>query len=435
MGLIHTESWQRFPNDTPMVPPSQTPAGAAPSNYFLTEKEYSVRLAQGAQDIASASSSATRTPQTVTDPVEADKQRLVWPGSVPASMINTTGISITELIFTFPTAKTHFIVGFLVRVDAGTRKRASQNLTVGSAQALTFTPNNAPRYTNSDTYLGYAFPTNTFNIFTVHNGSTQTIMPFANTSSYGVKPTFTFGHALPTLAVPSDYDTDYFIEIEVDTVNRVLNIWKDDVLVGQPAWRTSPYDTLKNGFSLWLSGVTNTATYFYSNEYGGMMLSDLYVIDCEDGIAPTTRLGSSTRVRGEAPNKDIRTDFTRPAGYDSNSAVVGQKVTPGNPTVFLQADGDNATDIYQTDNSNISQYAGKIYGVTIRTRSANASVSPHSMAIVTKDATTEKETSLGVFGPSDGFKSGKVVLATDPSGNEWTVPNAASLQYGLRVKE
>ncbi|WPK30441.1 hypothetical protein SLP22_0036 [Salmonella phage BAU.Micro_SLP-22] len=434
MGLIHTESWQRFPNDTPMHLPLTNNANNAASNYFLTEKEYSTRQAQGAQDIASTGSTAIRTPQTVTDPVEADKQRLVWPGTVPASMVSTTGVSISELVFTFPTAKTHYIVGFLVRVDAGTRKRQTPAGTFNLAQALIFAANLATRYSNSDSFLAYGFPSNTHNIFTVHNGSTQTVLPITQSSSFAVKPTFTFGAAMPTLGTPSDYDTDYFIEIEVDTVNRVLNIWKDDVLVGQPSWRTSPHDTLKNGFSLWMTSIA-AASGFYSNEYGGIMLSDLYVIDCNDGIAPTTRLGSSTRVRGEAPNKDIRTDFTRPDGYDSNAAVVSQKVTPGNPTVFLQADGDNATDIYQTDKSNISQYAGKIYGVTIRTRSANASVSPHSMAIVTKDAQTESETSLGVFGPTDGFKSGKVVLATDPSGNEWTVPNAANLQYGLRVKE
>ena len=39
MGLIHTESWQRFPINKPMVASNAGGAAlAVSSNYFLTEK-------------------------------------------------------------------------------------------------------------------------------------------------------------------------------------------------------------------------------------------------------------------------------------------------------------------------------------------------------------------------------------------------------------
>lgn len=439
MGLIHTESWQRFPIDQVMVANSSSGAAlAVASNYFLTEKEYVVRLASNTQAITTANQGSTftrRTVVTVADPVEPDKQRLQWPGNNSLAIVSSTENSVVELTYNFGQERTHYIVGFLVRAMAGTQKTSFPTTSVESAQFLSIATPLAERYTNATTFLAYVLPNPINNVMTMHTSLQQVVAPTVQQSQFAVKPTWTFGNVLPTVPIPSEYDTDYFIEIEVDTVNKVLNIWKDDVLVAQPAWRDNPYNNLRNGISFWMGSAVNGSGYHYGNTYGALMLSDIYIIDCNDGIAPTTRLGSSTRVRGEGPNVDVDIDFTRPDGYASNAAVVSQKVVPGNPTVFLQADGDNATDIYKTDSSNIGQYAGKIYGVTVRTRSANASVSPHNMAIITKDATTEKETDIGQFGPTDGFKSGKVVLAKDPSGNEWTVPNAANLQYGLRVKE
>lgn len=439
MGLIHTESWQRFPINKPMVASNAGGAAlAVSSNYFLTEKEYTVRVASATQSIAVSSQASTYTPRppvTVADPVEPDKQRLQWPGNDSTAFYPDYSNTINELTYNFAQARTHFIVGFLVRAKAGSQKTLSPGSPVNSCQQLSIAPPLTDRYTNSTTYIGYTMPNTQAQIMALHTSIEKSLMPTANQSRFDVKPTWSFGYKLPTVPISSEYDTDYFIEIEVDTVNKVLNIWRDDVLVAQPAWQESFYSNLKNGISFWMGSADNSGGYYYGNVYGALMISDMYIIDCNDGIAPTTRLGSSTRVRGEGPNVDVDIDFTRPDGYDSNAAVVSQKVVPGNPTVFLQADGDNATDIYKTDSSNIGQYAGKIYGVTVRTRSANASVSPHNMAIITKDATTENEINIGQFGPTDGFKSGKVVLAKDPSGNEWTVPNAANLQYGLRVKE
>lgn len=439
MGLIHTESWQRFPINAPMTAVYKDGAALdAATNYFLTEKEYVVRMASFTQPITTANQTYTtayRTPAIVVDPIEPDKQRLQWPGNNSNSNMASTNNTVVELTYNFGQERTHYIVGFLVRAEAGTQKRSQRTTAVDTAQALSIAPPLADRYSNNNTYLAYVMPNTVNNILSFHTSMTQTLTPTSQQSMFTYKPTWTFGNTLPAVPIPSEYDTDYFIEIEVDTVNKVLNIWKDDVLVAQPVWRDNPYNNLRNGISFWMASAANGGGYYFGSTYGALMLSDMYIIDCNDGIAPTTRLGSSTRVRGEAPNVDVDIDFTRPDGYDSNAAVVSQKVVPGNPTVFLQADGDNATDIYKTDSSNIGQYAGKIYGVTIRTRSANASVSPHNMAIITKDATTENETDIGQFGPTDGFKSGKVVLAKDPSGNEWTVPNAANLQYGLRVKE
>lgn len=439
MGLIHTESWQRFPNGAVMVAANKTGAALdAATNYFMTEKEYVTRVAYSTQAITTSNQVATvplRSPQIVPDPIEPDKQRLQWPGNSSSSMINNAENSVTELTYNFGQERTHYIVGFLVRVVAGSNKIANPTVGQPSVHGLCLAPPLAERYTNSSTWFSYVFPAPSANIFTVHDSSAQTTIPTNNIGVYSTKPTWTFGNSLPTVPISSEYETDYYVEIEIDTVNKVLNIWRDDVLVAQPAWRDNPYNNLRNGISFWMPSALNSAGFYYGAQYGAIQLSDMYIIDCNDGIAPTTRLGSSTRVRGEAPNVDVDIDFTRPNGYASNAAVVSQKVVPGNPTVFLQADGDNATDIYKTDSSNIGQYAGKIYGVTVRTRSANASVSPHNMAIITKDATTENETDIGQFGPTDGFKSGKVVLAKDPSGNEWTVPNAANLQYGLRVKE
>lgn len=439
MGLIHTESWQRFPLNQAMVNNSSTGAAlAAATNFFLTEKEYVTRLASSSQPITTSNQANTytrRTVVTVADPVEPDKQRLQWPGNNSVAIQSSNENSIVELTYNFGQERTHYIVGFLVRAVAGSQKTQNPSTYADSVQALSIAPPLAERYSNSTTYLAYVMPQQTHNIMTMHTSAQGGVAPTMLQSIFTVKPTWNFGFTIPSIPVPSEYDTDYFIEIEVDTVNKVLNIWKDDVLVAQPVWRDNPYNNLRNGISFWMASAVNTTGYQYGHIYGAIQLSDIYIIDCNDGVAPTTRLGSSTRVRGEAPNVDVDIDFTRPDGYASNAAVVAQNVTPGNPAVFLQADGDNATDIYKTDSSNIGQYAGKIYGVTVRTRSANASVSPHNMAIITKDATTENETDIGQFGPTDGFKSGKVVLAKDPSGNEWTVPNAANLQYGLRVKE
>jgi len=344
----------------------------------------------------------------------------------------------------FPTPKTKYTVGFLIRWRVGPTLTPTGAL--GEAFGFEFfaagrvrmSPSSSiqPRFgviggTNSGAGLQAVVSADNMG---QANNAVNTISNVTTNSS--TPPTFRMGGVTDPngLGVQLQYENDHFFEVEVDVPNKTLKVWVDDLYCGLVPWADQYHNILANGFQIRLHRHLALNTYSSTTDFGGIYLSDIYCIDNTDGVVPNTRLGKTTRVFGEAPDKDISTMFTPPSGFTSNYDVINDPITTvANPTVFLSGDGVGAEDVYQTANSNIQSFAGTVYGVQIHARFQNASAVTHNLAVTADDGTAKTENTVGNIPAGTGVQMRSVVLNKQPSGAAWTPAAAAALKYGFKI--
>lgn len=344
----------------------------------------------------------------------------------------------------FATPKTKYTVGFLIRFRAGPSLTPTGSLGEGfgfeffAAGRVRANPTTSsqPRYIavgGASATVGIQAVVSADNIGmpTQHISNTGNV-----TTNSSTPPTFRMdGKTDPNgLGVQLQYDNDHFFEVEVDVPNKTLKVWVDDLYCGTTPWVDAYHNSLANGFQIRLMRFLGLNTYSNTTDFGGIFLSDIYCIDNTDGVVPNARLGKTTRVFGEAPDKDISTMFTPPSGFTSNYDVINDPITgTATPTVFLSGDGVGAEDVYQTSNSNIQSFAGTVYGVQIHARFQNASAVTHNLAVTTDDGTAKTENSVGNIPAATGVQMRSVVLNKQPSGAAWTPAAAAALKYGFKI--
>lgn len=163
-------------------------------------------------------------------------------------------------------------------------------------------------------------------------------------------------------------ETSYF-EFYMD--GRQTLAWLNDDLVVQ----TSPPDeVIGNQVFLGLRRMTNVPT---GPDIGGWEIGDFYLLQADD-VSPNTRLGSKTRVFAARPDGDFQTDFSRPAGFTSNSQVASedlQSITDN----YLTADFAGDTDIYTTPYDPTISDDSTVLGVVVKSAFANAGESDVTM--------------------------------------------------------
>jgi hypothetical protein len=437
MGVLFTESFMRFARGQMSGYPANAPVFAlnADTEYTIKGGTYSDTamnlMSSGGRLTLAASTDGGNVFGIAADPVIASKNRLSLHLPQPTAGGYSSTLSIGR---TFSSAKTHYMLGFLVRFNAGSVRTATPATTVSRASGFCFTIRNGIRTGSTTANLLSASPSvisNRLFIISDANAATWAAAGALTSTNGNTPPTFYINGTrdLNGTGKALAFDTDYFVEIEVDTVAQSIKYWIDDTYLGAGPWSPS-FSDLANGFELWNIMYNSLTT-----DAGSATLSDIYCLDMSDGVTPNTRLGGSTRVLGEAPDTDVSVQFTPPAGFDSNHDVIDDPIaSAAAPVNFLTGDGIGTKDIYRNANSVIGQLAGSVYAVTVRARYANASGSSHELAMVTKDATTETDNSLGTVAPGSGSRMSSVVLNRDPSGNAWTLSSAAALQYGFKIK-
>lgn len=238
--------------------------------------------------------------------------------------------------------------------------------------------------------------------------------------------------------IPLKVDTDYYVEIEVNTDTLACNVWVDDFLVMQPRITKDVAESLSSGFAITLNtnGAPPNSTGPKPSTFaalGTMCVSDFYVVDATDTIQPNGRLGPSTRVWGDAPANDIEVAFNRPDGFPSNASVVNQPIAKNDtPTDYLGGEGAGTQDVYGFSKVATS-IASKIHGVTVRVRAANGSASSHSISAVARGNGKEVESSLGDYQPAKGFDVRMVSMPTAPDGTAWTPDKVDGANFGVKI--
>jgi len=442
MGVLMMESFQRF------AQVDFDNAGAGPLRPIQTDGEW--REFAGYYNVQDAVNGPLNAANgygyvgLVQDPIVATKTRLGMGVKLTGGSHNYQHVYGLDRLFAAP--KTKYTVGFLVRFRypgylAGLTS-GFINETYGfefcapGRQRLAVSTANQPRYiavggTNTAAGTQAVVSADTMN-------TPGTVMGSATSPNFTVNavPTFRMnGQADPNgVGVSMTMDTDHFFEVEVDITNKTLKVWMDDIYCGTTPWADAYHSALANGFQLRLLRFEGTSNYGSTTDSGGIYLSDIYCVDNTDGVVPNSRLGKTTRVMGESPDKDISTMFTPPSGFSGNYDVINDPIANNAlPTNFLSGDGAGAEDMYQTAGSNIKAFAGTVYGVQIHARFQNASATTHQLAVTTDDGTTKTENSLGNIGAGTGVLMKSIVLNKTPSGGAWTPAAAAALKYGFKI--
>lgn len=442
MGVLMMESFQRF------AQVDFDNAGAGPVRPIQTDSEW--REFTGFYNTGDTTNGLLNsTPGysyvgLVQDPIVATKTRLGLGVKNTTTSHNYQHLYGLERLFATP--RTKYTVGFLVRfrypaylaglTSGFINETYGFEFCAAARQRLSLSTSSQPRYiavggTNTAAGSQAVVSADTMNTPTVLMGN-------ATSPSFPVNgiPTFRMnGQADPnSVGINMAMDTDHFFEVEVDITNKTLKVWMDDIYCGTTPWADTYHNPLANGFQLRLLRFEGPSTYNNSTDSGGVFLSDIYCVDNSDGVVPNSRLGKTTRVMGESPDKDISTMFTPPSGFAGNYDVINDPIANNAlPTNFLSGDGAGAEDMYQTAGSNIKAFAGTVYGVQIHARFQNASATTHQLAVTTDDGTTKTENSLGNIAAGTGVLMKSIVLNKTPSGGAWTPTAAAALKYGFKI--
>lgn len=363
----------------------------------------------------------------VQDPISAGKNRLSRP-SVP--WIAPSGIASygfgNSFNLPFASAKTHYVFGGLIRtVKNHTSALASANFNSGISIAAL----NAP-LSGGNVYISAAwYPTAATKLFSINNESLGVDTSYTAAPVYSFS-TLTDGDKLKPLL----WDVDYYVEIEVDTVNNRYLVWIDDFLIRDSAL-PGPVAAFTQGLSIFFSDrYYGSAPANMPNIPFRYMISDMYVLDRSDSVAPTSRLGMTTRVAGFSPDTDVSVEFNRPSGFASNAAVVGGAIaSQALPTAYLSGDAAGTTDIYDSSTKTVNSVAALVYAVSVKSRFMNGSAASHEVAAVLSDGATEVDSSYGAVAPASGLNARSVVFHQGPGGVPLTPAGVDELKFGFKI--
>lgn len=223
-------------------------------------------------------------------------------------------------------------------------------------------------------------------------------------------------------------DVDYYIEIELNTSAGTYRVWVNDFLYVDAALSAAAKAAYTDswGFRVETGAVALAGTVIPIG-----MISDIYVLK-DDGVAPSGRLGRNTRVKGELPTSDVRADFTRPAGYNSNWSVVDNQISSAStPTDYLIAGAVGARDLYTS--STDPSYAQVIHGVSVKAVMANMSSSASVVSAVHSDGVNTRLVPLASLSAGVGFAGYKAETTLGPGGVAFTPDTIANVAFGVEI--
>ena len=220
---------------------------------------------------------------------------------------------------------------------------------------------------------------------------------------------------------------DYYVEIELDTSAGTYRVWVDDYLIIDSSMSAAAKTAYTAAWALRFarrSEVNNTPIPM-------AYVSDIYVLK-DDGVAPSARLGKTTRVKGELPNADVSVSFDRPTGYTSNFGVVANGIASTNtPTSYLTGSGVGATDIYAVP---LDTYAAQVYAVKVSAIAANFSSAAHRVDAVLKDGNGKSiARPMATLAAGAAFSPLQSIFTVAPDGSAFTPQNVATANFGYTI--
>lgn len=161
----------------------------------------------------------------------------------------------------------------------------------------------------------------------------------------------------------------YYIEVRYDPATGDIRVWVDDTYV------LNYVKVQANPTYLTVSTMDNAAASVGTGYE--IQFSNWYIL-IDDGIAPTVRLGPTTRVVGSRPQSDASpNDFQRPSGFDSNAEVAAQDYNMV-PQDYLRAVEAGDTDFYETEASADVANSQLVHAVAVRATMSNLDSGLHS---------------------------------------------------------
>jgi len=400
MSVLFTESFMRYQRRAPT---------SDELNNDLVAGGWAVRSYSGATVYPPNANINTMRWQVQADPIYAARNSAKSFSPSPSS-----GSIGTVLAYTFPAPATHWYMGVrLSHKRNGANPNISNLVTIGS-QGIR-------KAGNTDTGLGGSRPTNTWDCLLQFDQVTG--KTFTGISNAYVEVT---SYLYPT-------GSDVYIEVMVDTVNNLVRVWVNDLLIVDGAFNATILAAAKaaydQGFGIMASSGASSGT-----SVSEVIMRDIYALKV-DATAPFARLGGTTQVLGEKPTDDAQAQFVRPNGYADNADVAALPVIP-NPTVYLTGDTIGQEDRYTAAGSTVATAASIIHAVGVKTQIANYAAAAHEVAAVVKPAggTNTGVSSMGAITPGVGFVNHARYFPTNPdTGVAWTPTEAGAAQFGLRV--
>lgn len=431
MSVIHTEGFQRFSRGrfySDYTDVSQVMLPDSTWAHTQAQRSDNANNAESARWPGMTYAAGMVYAGIVADPIVATKNRLACNGGEAG---NVSGSTIRRTIrHAFAKPCTHWFMGFLVRAVSGSGTTSINHLNgIGIGHYTQTLRENPISWTGGAANTFRFSPDGVDEVLTLIRGiaGSNTLIPSSTGMYYSANATV---GAQPK---PLVVNTDYFVEIEIDTVNLISRVWVDDFLVLQTNLSAAGAPLFTAGVSLtlgsYLGGGVRTP-----DVIGNMLISDMYIVDATDGIAPTTRLGPSTRVWGDTPGGDAEVEFERPASFASNAAVVARPFSANAaPSEYLAGEAVGTEDLY-TPTPALSAVATRVYGVTVRVQAANGGSTAHTLSAVADDGTNRAESDLPVVAAGTGFAVRQTVLPVSPTGLPWTPAEIDSVRFGVKIK-
>lgn len=159
--------------------------------------------------------------------------------------------------------------------------------------------------------------------------------------------------------------------------------------------------------------------------------SNIYALGMD--AVHTARLGPAARVMEVTPPGDMEVHWTRPDGYASNAAVLGQLFNAPSPD-YLAASNVGDYDVYNAPSA-VAANAVKVYGAGLRVNAMTMAAGAHTLKPVVKTATgvheigNEAALQLGVLTPIF------VDASVNPDTNAiWTPSAVTASGFGMKLK-
>lgn len=170
------------------------------------------------------------------------------------------------------------------------------------------------------------------------------------------------GNAAPQSVFKPVPGRQAYFEVRID--GQQVSVWMDDILVHQSDTGGTQVGMISIGFTSAIPIPNNWC------------IGNLYILAVDD-VEPNVRLGPTTRVIGKRPAADVRADFVRPEGFDSNAQVVAQEISAA-PEYAVQTTEVGSTDIYAMEDDADTAGAAMVHAVVVKSVAANLEAAPHS---------------------------------------------------------
>lgn len=217
-----------------------------------------------------------------------------------------------------------------------------------------------------------------------------------------------------------------YMEFRIDPGS--VSVWIDDTFVMQKSvslLAQSVAFMFENNINAFAGGTN------MSGNPGRWALSNMYFM-VNDGVAPTVRLGPTTRVVGSRPDTDIDVRFVRPIAAPSNASVAAQDLVDAPPQA-LQSVNVNDFDTYSSAQAGDTiRSMAMVHAVAIKVLASNLEPDPHKIKPYARysnsgEGADAKTRELSIISGTGMTRTIRAMVLRPTDGKVWAVGDAQSV--------